>query len=225
MGIRSWLFGEDRKGNSKKEKEQQAVATLKKQLNNLEVRGKSLRRQADEQKQMAKQMLKEGNRTGAKQALTRSNIYLQKYNKIQNMSLNLQTQIDTISETKATAETVKALQESTGVVRETFEEISAVDVERTMAEMEDQRDQLDMMNEALADTTSIEMGLDMEFSENIDDQLAAMEMEMQGELPDAGSKTATTESADREAVPAKEEDTSDLEEELEALKKELDASE
>jgi len=225
MGIKDWWFGKDRgSGDIKKERQQQAIATLKKQLNNIEVRGKKLQRQAEEQKAMAKKMLQSGNKQGAKQALTRSNIYLQQYNKLQNTQLNLQTQIDTITNATDTVELVQAMKIGTEVVSDVMGEIDATDVERTMIEMEEQRDQLDLMNESLADTTGIEMSMDADFADSIDDQLAALEMEMQGELPEAGVATPEV-SSETEEVTEKKEDSSELEKELEALKKELDASE
>ena len=106
MGIKSWLFGKDRKSG---DKETEAIAQLKKRLNSLEIEGRNVLRKADEDKQVAKAMLKQNNKIGAKQALTRSGLYMQKYNQIQNMSLNLSTQVDTISTAKSAAATVKAL--------------------------------------------------------------------------------------------------------------------
>ena len=43
-----------------------------------------------------------------------------------------------------------------------------------MVEMDDQRDRIAMMSEALSDTTSLEMDLDGEFADSIDEQLAAL---------------------------------------------------
>ena len=104
------------------------------------------------------------------------------------------------------------------VVEDTLNTISPTDVERTMVEMDDQRDRISMMTEALADTTGMEMDLDGEFSDSIDDQLAAMEMEMQteshGSLPEAGARETVT--------SAKEEETSDIEDDLKALQKEME---
>lgn len=227
MGIKSWLFGKDREDEGQ-DKEAEAIAKLKKQLNALEVEGRNLLRKSEEQKKVARQMLQSGNKIGAKQALTRSNLYMQKYNQIQNMSLNLSTQIDTISSAKSTAETLDALKGGSQIVEETLEKVSPVDVERTMAEMDDQRDRISLMTESLSDTTSLEMDLDGEFADSIDDQLAAMELEMQseshGDLPDAGMKASTTEPSEpiTEKSETKEEDTSDLEDELKSLQKELE---
>ncbi len=214
MGVKSWLFGKDR---DKGDKETEAIAQLKKRLNSLEIEGRNLLRKAEEQKAVAKSMLKQGNKIGAKQALTRSSLHMQKYNQNQNMSLNLSTQIDTISSAKSAAATVKALKVGSKVVETTLEEVSPEDVERTMIEMDDQRDRISMMNEALSDTTSLEMDLDGEFVDSIDDQLAALGIEMQseshGNLPEVGANTVS---------PEGENDNTDITDELKAMQKELE---
>jgi hypothetical protein len=216
MGIKSWLFGKDKKENV----EAEAIQKLKKQLNSLEVEGRNQLRKSEEQKQAAKAMLRSGNKVGARQALTRGSLYMQKYNQTQNMSLNLSTQIDTISTAKSTAETVTALKTGGDVVEETLAKVSPIDVERTMAEMDDQRERIQIMSESLSDVTSLEMDLDGEFADSIDDQLAALELEMQadshGDLPEAGVAETTT-----PVTEEKESETSDLEDELKSLKKEL----
>ena len=219
MGIKSWLFGQDKKAS--KDKEAEAIAKLKKRLTSLDAEGRNLLRKSTEQKDSAKTMLRDGNKIGAKQALTRSSLYMQKYNQVQNMSLNLSNQVDTISSAKSTAETVKALKVGSTVVETVLDEVSPADVERTMVEMEDQRDRISMMTDALADTTSLEMDLDGEFVDGIDDQLAAMELELQAEshgtLPDAGVK------AGHETTPeVSTEDTDDIKDQLKGLKKELE---
>ncbi|MHA2249693.1 MAG: Snf7 family protein [Candidatus Kariarchaeaceae archaeon] len=221
MGIKSWLFGKE-KGKTNKEAE--AIQKLKKQLNSLEVQGRNLLRKSEEQKQVARSMIKSGNKVGAKQALTRSSLFMQKYNQVENMSLNLSTQIDTISTAKSTSETVSALKVGSQVVEDTLATVSPIDVERTMVEMEDQRDRINIMSESLSDVSSLEMDLDGEFVDSIDDQLAALEIEMQseshGDLPEAGVTTSMT----TEKEPEEKEKTSDLEDELKSLQKELSGS-
>ncbi|NDB30708.1 hypothetical protein EB155_14425, partial [archaeon] len=185
MGFLDWLFGRDRKkddiGDSK---ELEAIATLKKQLNNMEIKGNKLQRQVGEQKDLAKNMLKIGNKIGAREALVRSNVYLQKYNQLSNSRLNLQTLIDNISDATDAKELVSAMKIGNQVVSEMISEVETEDLEKTMIEMEENRDRVDIMNETLADTTAIETNMSMEFTEGIDEQLAALEMEISGELPD-----------------------------------------
>lgn len=224
MGIKNWLFGKDK--STSRNKEAEAIQLLKKQLQTLEVDGRNLKRKSDEQRSLAQDMLRSGNKTGAKQALTRSKFYLQKYNQNQNTSLNLSTQIETIQTAKSTKETLQAMKVGSDIVEETLATVSPVDVERTMAEMEDQRDRIQMMTESLSDVTGMEMELDGEFIDSIDDELAAMELDLQssshGDLPVAGS--ASSETVSGETIEPEKEETTDLEDELKSLQKELGGS-
>ena len=224
MGIFDWLFGRDRKkddvGDSK---ELEAIATLKKQLNNMEIKGNKLQRQVGEQKDLAKNMLKIGNKIGAREALVRSNVYLQKYNQLSNSRLNLQTLIDNISDATDAKELVSAMKIGNQVVSEMISEVETEDLEKTMIEMEENRDRVDIMNETLADTTAIETNMSMEFTEGIDEQLAALEMEISGELPDIKDKEIENigESEERE----KEEENQEAKENLESEEKGMDETE
>ena len=224
MGVKDWLFGKDKK--TKDDTKAEAIQKLKKQLNALELEGRNLLRKSDEQKAAARSMLQSGNKIGAKQALTRSSLYLQKYNQIQNMSLNLNTQIDTISIAESTAETVQALKVGSTIIDDTLNTVSPMDVERTMAEMEDQRERISMMTESLSDVSGLEMDLDGEMADSIDDQLAAMEMELQsgthGDLPAASTTTTTSTTSEKETES--KEDMSDLKKQLEDLEKDLGSS-
>lgn len=220
--IRDWLFGRDKK--STKNKEAEAIALLKKRLNKYEIESRNLQSKAEEQKELAKKMLASGNKAGARQALMRSNLYMQKYNNTQNLMLNLQTQIETISSAKETVETVKALKVGSDVVETSLGEISELDADRVMIELEEQRDRLGVLNEALSDVSGLEMELEGEFADNIDDQLAALELEMEaskhGTLPEVGASPVSPQTPEKKEEGEKE--GSELEDELEALKKELE---
>ena len=223
MGIKDWLFGKEKKGQTDNKAE--AIQKLKKQLNSLEVEGRNLLRKSDEEKTAAKSMLQAGNKIGAKQALTRSSLYMQRYNQVQNMSLNLGTQVDTIATAQSTSETVQALKVGSEVIEDALTQISPVDVERTMLEMEDQRERISFMTESLSDVSGLEVDLDGDMVDAIDDQLAALELEMESEshgvLPTASTTTVST----PESTVKTGEDTSDLEKDLKDLEKELDESE
>lgn len=218
--LRDWLFGRDSGTDGKAE----TTANLKKQINRLEIVSRNYQSKADESKEMAKKLLKAGNKKGAADALKRSKIYLQNYNKTQNTMLTIQTQLDTIEEVSTTVETVEAIKEGNKIVSEAMKSVSALDAERAMAELEEQRDQVSMMSEAISDTTALELDLDDDI--DIDDELAALELEMQAEthgtLPETGTGVPTSTTT---AVPEKVSESSenaDLEDELESLKKELE---
>ncbi len=227
--LKDWLFGKDKK--STKNKEAEAIALLKKRLNKYEIESRNLQQKADEQKALAKKMLASGNKAGARQALMRSKLYMQKYNNTQNLMLNLHTQIETISTAKETVETVKALKVGSDVVETSLGEISELDADRVMVELEEQRDRLGVLNEALSDISGLEMDLEDDFADSIDNELAQLELEMEAEkhgtLPEVGASPVTTTSVTESKEEEKEtkessEESSNLEDELEALKKELE---
>jgi hypothetical protein len=212
--LKNWLFGKENQHDAKA----QTTANLKKQINRLEIVSRNYQSKSDEQKDMAKKLLSGGNKKGASDALKRSKIYLQKYNKTQNTMLTIQTQLDTIEEVSTSVETVAAIKEGNKLVSAAMKEVSVLDAERAMAELEEQQEQASMMSEVISDTTSLEMDLDDDI--DIDDELAALELEMQAEshgvLPEAGAKTAT------KPTEKSESELTDEEEELEKLKKELE---
>lgn len=217
MGLKNWLFGESRKEDSG------ALATLKAQINKYEHEGRNLERQADEQKVLASKMLQAGNKSGARQALKRRTVYTKRLNTVHNMLMNLQAQMDSIQTAKSTVDTVKAMDIGTKIVDQQFTEISPEKAERVMDKVITQRDKLEMMTETLTDSALSDGILGIEDDNAIDEQLAQLEAEMElgttTSLPDLSGLPATPSGAAKE-----EEDTSELEAELEGLRKKVSDS-
>ena len=220
--VKRWLFGKERKDDA------EALAVLKAQMNRYEHESRNLERQADEQKVLAAKMLKSGNKAGAKQALTRRAVYMKRLNNIHNMLMNLQAQVDSIQTATSTVDTVKAMEKGTKVVQGKMQEVDAKKTEEVMDMAMEQRDQIEMMTEALSDPTFSDGILDFEDSSSIDDQLAQLEAELElgtsEDLPDLSGLPSTpvgTETTTRKKEAKEEEDTSDLEAELAELKKQM----
>jgi charged multivesicular body protein 4 len=213
--VKNWLFGKKRKEDA------DALATLKAQQNRLQAESRNLERQADEQKILASKMLKSGNKAGARQALKRRTVFMKRLNTVHNTAMNLQAQIDSIQTATSTADTVQAMELGTKVVGEKIKTVSPERTERVMDTVMEQRDQIEMMTEALSDPSLSEGILDFEDDAAIDEELAQMEAEMDlgttTKLPDVSGLPSTPVGISGE----KEEDTSDLEAELETLKKKV----
>lgn len=212
--VKNWLFGKKRKEDA------DALSTLKGQQNRLQAESRNLERQADEQKVLASKMLKSGNKAGARQALKRRAVFMKRLNTVHNTAMNLQAQIDSIQTATSTADTVQAMELGTKVVGEKIKTVSPERTERVMDTVMEQRDQIEMMTEALSDPSLSEGVLDFEDDAAIDEQLAQLEAEM-----DLGTTTALPDVSGLPSTPVgtgeKEEDTSDLEAELEGLKKKV----
>ncbi|MCE7741020.1 MAG: SNF7 family protein [Candidatus Heimdallarchaeota archaeon] len=211
--VKNWLFGKKRKEDA------DALATLKSQQNRLQAEARNLERQSDEQKVLASKMLQAGNKAGARQALKRRAVFMKRLNTVHNTAMNLQAQIDSIQTATSTAETVQAMELGTKVVGEKIKVVSPERTERVMDTVMEQRDQIEMMTEALSDPALSEGILDFEDDAAIDEQLAQLEAEM-----DLGTTTSLPDVTGLPSTPVgteKEEDTSDLEAELEGLKKKM----
>lgn len=223
MGLKEWLFGKKRSDDA------EALAVLKAQINRYEHEARNLERQADEQKLIAAKMLQSGNKSGAREALKRRAIYMKRLNIVHNMLMNLQAQVDSIQTAKSTVETVKAMEIGTKVVDSQLKTVSPEKAETVMDKVVMQRDQLDMMTETLADTSLAEGVLDLDDDLAIDAQLAELEAEQQlgatSSLPDVSELPSTPTTTRREREAEVEEDTSDLEAELESLKKQMSEDE
>ncbi|MHA1687283.1 MAG: Snf7 family protein [Candidatus Heimdallarchaeaceae archaeon] len=223
MGLKEWLFGKKRSDDA------EALAVLKAQINRYEHEARNLERQADEQKLIAAKMIQSGNKPGAREALKRRAIYMKRLNIVHNMLMNLQAQVDSIQTAKSTVETVKAMEIGTKVVDTQLKTVSPEKAEAVMDKVVMQRDQLDMMTETLADTSLAEGVLDLDDDLAIDAQLAELEAEQQlgatSSLPDVSELPSTPTTARRERETELEEDTSDLEAELESLKKQMSEDE
>ncbi|MCG3220029.1 MAG: Snf7 family protein [Candidatus Heimdallarchaeota archaeon] len=211
--VKNWLFGKKRKEDA------DALATLKAQQNRLQAESRNLERQADEQKALAAKMLQAGNKAGARQALKRRAVFMKRLNTVHNTAMNLQAQIDSIQTATSTADTVQAMELGTKVVGEKIKTVSPERTERVMDTVMEQRDQIEMMTEALSDPSLSEGILDFEDDAAIDEQLAQLEAEM-----DLGTTTSLPDVTGLPSTPVgteKDEDTSDLEEELQSLKKKV----
>ncbi|MBN1328568.1 MAG: Snf7 family protein, partial [Candidatus Heimdallarchaeota archaeon] len=128
--IKNWLFGKEQP------KDTESIAKIRRVINKYTLQSRRLTQQADEQKDLAKDMMQGGNKAGAKQALMRRQLYMKKLNETQNKILNLQGMIEAISEAKDVAETTKAIQEGVGVIDVTLKDVSPADTERAMFEMQ-----------------------------------------------------------------------------------------
>lgn len=215
--IKNWLFGKD------EPKDTESIARIRRVINKYTLQSRRLSQQADEQKAVARDMMKSGNKAGAKQALMRRQLYLKKLNDTQNKILNLQGMIEAISEAQDVAETTGAIQDGVDVIEGTLKDVSPADTERAMFEMQSSMERVSYASEALADTSFSETELDMDMEDMIDQEMRELEMELSlgqvDELPDVESGTPTTPTREKEPVKEEEEEISD---DIEKLRREIE---
>ncbi|MFX0091079.1 MAG: Snf7 family protein [Candidatus Hodarchaeota archaeon] len=206
----------------------ETVANLRKTINNFTLKSQSLKRMADEEQDLAKTLLRDGNRSGAAQALKRRKMYLGELNATHSKVANLRRIISTIRTTQDNVTLTKALGEADKVIQTSLREASPEHTEELMTRLEDSIEQASYVDEALSSTEITEIGMDVDDLEDIENQLESLENEIRMELgtPEpttqvpSGTPTRTppVSSTPRETTASREDK---IREEMARVKKEL----
>lgn len=214
----------------KKPKEStQTVAELRQAIKQFSIRGKALQRMADEEDQLANQMLRDGNRRGAGQALKRRAGYMKQLNMTYGKIATLEKLIDTIRTTQDNVTMQQVLTQADREIQRSIRVASPEKTEEIMLSLEESVEQAAFVDEALGSTTLTEIGMEVEELDSIESQLAAREAALAAEsspqatsAPAATAAPSTSQAATETAAPAKTQDDKELQDEVEKMKKELE---
>ncbi len=198
---------------SKPKSSTETKAKLKRTINQMEVKIRNYQRQADEQYELARTLLKSGNKLGAQQALKRRELYLTQVSNTHNKIANLQRTIDTLDVSADNVSLTDTLAQAQVAIDANIEAASPEKTEEVMMSLEDSIEMVSGMEEALTDTSITEIGMDVEADDRIAQQMAELEAELTGSLPATSVETTTP------ATPVTETPTP---EKREADKKKLD---
>jgi len=222
VGIKGWLFG------NKNRKPPETVAALRGVINRYIIRTRGLRRQSDEQRALARDMLRDGNKVAARQALLRRSLYMRELNNTYNKTMNIQRVIDAIRSAQDNIVMAGALKQADDVIRVSLRDAAPERIEEIMMSVEDSIEQVSYTDEILSDTSMSESGLVEDELTALDSQLEALEAEMlleeKGELPTPAIRTPpirSTTSRTQSKIPDKIEEEEEISEE--ELKREIEA--
>ncbi len=181
-------------------------AKLKRTINQMEVKIKNYQRQSNEQYELARTLLKAGNKIGAQQALKRRELYLTQVTNTYNKIANLQRTIDTLDISADNVTLTDTLSHAQTAIDANVEAASPEKTEEVMMSLEESIEMVSDMDEALTDTSITEIGMDVEADDRISMQMAELEAEMSGSLPGASVETSIpTTPVTETAAPAKRE--------------------
>lgn len=182
-------------------------AKLKRTINQMEVKIKNYQRQADEQYELARTLLKSGNKMGAQQALKRRELYLTQVSNTHNKIANLQRTIDTLDISGDNVTLTETLASAQTAIDINIDAASPEKTEEVMMALEDSIEMVSGMEEALTDTSITEIGMDVEVDDRISQQMAELEAELTTGLPEPSVETSTPSTPVPESVsPTKRED-------------------
>ena len=153
-------------------------AKLKRTINQMEVKVKNYQRQSDEQYNLARQLLKSGNKAGAQQALKRRELYLTQISNSHSKIANLQRIIDTVDISADNVALTETLEQAQVAIDANIEMASPERTEEVMMSIEDSIEMVSDMEESLTDTSITEIGMDVEVEDRVASQMAELEAEL-----------------------------------------------
>jgi hypothetical protein len=181
-------------------------AKLKRTINQMEVKIKNYQRQANEQYELARTLLKSGNKQGAQQALKRRELYLTQVTNTHNKIANLQRTIDTLDVSADNVTLTDTLSQAQVAIDANVEAASPEKTEEVMMALEDSIETVADMEEALTDTSITEIGMDVEADDRISMQMAELEAELaSGSLPSTETEITPITPITESPTPAKRE--------------------
>ncbi len=182
-------------------------AKLKRTINQMEVKIKNYQRQSNEQYDLARTLLKSGNKPGAQQALKRRELYLTQSTSTHSKIANLQRTIDTLDISADNVTLTETLASAQTAIDANVEAASPERTEEVMMALEDSIETVADMEEALTDTSITEIGMDVEADDRISMQMAELEAELtSGTTPATEIETSQTTTPITESpAPAKRE--------------------
>ena len=216
-GIKKFITGK------RPAKSTETIAALRKRTNKLQIRARALKRMSEEERDNAKQFLREGNKNAAQQSLLRRKKFQNDLSDIYKKAALLQNVMQGINNAQDTVEMVKELEQAQRVMETLNRQANPERTENVMLNLETNMEELDMVSERLTDSSLIESEADSEYdSKEIENDLNALmrEIEQETGMPAVSSKTpartSTTTaplSASTKAVSTRSSGTTDLEEE------------
>ena len=169
---------------SKPSSSTETKAKLKRTINQMEIKVKNYSRQSGEQYELARQLLKSGNKSGAQQALKRRELYLTQMTNTHSKIANLQRTIDTLDISAENVTLTETLSQAQIAIDSNVEAASPEKTEEVMMSLEDSIEMVSDMEDSLTDTSITEIGMDVEADDRISMQMAELEAELSsGSLP------------------------------------------
>ena len=175
-GIRRFITGKRPKKSS------ETIAVLRKRTNKLQIRARALKRMSHEERDNAKQFLRENNRGAAQQSLLRRKRYQKDLNEIYKKAALVQNIITGISNAADNVEMVKELQQAQNVMSDLTRQANPEKTDEVMMNLETSMEEADYISERLTDSSLIDSEMDLDVDmEELDDELNSLMAEIADE--------------------------------------------
>lgn len=154
----------------------QTLSKLQETIEMLEKRQLLLEKKVADEHNKAKEFTRMKNKKAALMCLKRKKLYEQQVETLANNTLRIQDQIITLEGAKATTETVKAMREGAGAMKNMQKQMSITSVDDVMDEIQEQTENMRQIQEALSAPIGALAELD---EDDLDAELAELDEEFE----------------------------------------------
>ena len=179
------------KGN-RPSKSRETVAELRKQSSDIKIRARALKRLGDEERSMAKDFLRDGNKSAAEKALMRRKHYQADLAGLMSKAAMINRIIEAIAKAEQNEKLLKVLSASKTLLDKTASQTKLEQAEEIMGGLEMSIENVNYIDERFADSSLLDDELDVELAD-VSDEMNVLMDEIQNETAPARSREGTAE--------------------------------
>ena len=177
---------------TKPSKSRETVAELRKQSSDIKIRARALKRLADEERGMAKDFLRDGNKGAAEKALMRRKKYQIDLGALMSKAAMINRVIEAIAKADQNDKLLRVLQASKTLLDKTASSDRLEQAEEIMAGLEMSIENVNYIEERFGESALLDDDLDVEMAD-VSDEMNVLISEIQEETAPARRKESVTE--------------------------------
>lgn len=177
---------------SKPSKSRETVAELRKQSSDIKIRARALKRLSDEERSMAKDFLKDGNKTAAEKALMRRKHYQADLGGLMSKAAMINRIIEAMAKAEQNEKLLKVLSASKTLLDKTASATKLEQAEEIMSGLEMSIENVNYIDERFAESSLLDDELDVELAD-VSDEMNVLMSEIQEETSSSRRKEGLAE--------------------------------
>lgn len=211
-------------------KSRETVAELRKQSSDIKIRARALKRLGGDERSMAKDFLRDGNKGAAEKALFRRKRYQSDLSSLMQKAAMVNRVIEAIAKAEQNDKLLRVLQASKTILDKTASSTRIENAEEIMMGLETSIENVDYIEDRFGESALLDDDMDYEMADVADEMnnlMAEIENETAKPSPSARKVTPRRKVLDAdtelpEAAPAEDNRDQDLKEEIARIKREME---
>lgn len=178
------------KGN-RPSKSRETVAELRKQSSDIKIRARALKRLSDEERSMAKDFLRDGNKSSAEKALMRRKHYQADLGGLMSKAAMINRVIEAIAKAEQNEKLLRVLSASKTLLDKTASQTKLEQAEEIMGGLEMSIENVNYIDERFSESSLLDDELDVEMAD-VSDEMNVLIDEIQNETAPSKSRAQPT---------------------------------